>query len=266
MKITALILTMILSIGTIQPASAQEDAATAWDAVARCESGGNYAINTGNSFYGGIQFTIGTWNWVAGQIRPDLVGVRPDLTSKHDQLVMADYLAFEIAGGGLGHWPVCGLQYNHSMPRYGGGASTVVAPTPLAPPVAEAPVATETSPVVAALPRLRWPVGMFDYAFNTAADDHNILLLGWAFDPDSTDTTTVINVEVDGEYHSAIRANKQRPMIGLIHQVEDDHGFIGYVSLDSGEHEICTSVRSLNREGRMDGTDKLLSCKAVVVK
>lgn len=83
-----------------------------WQPVRMCESTDNYTINTGNGFYGAYQFTISTWNWVAGIIgRTDLVGVRPDRAAPADQDRMADALAFEVAGGGLGHWPVCGRYY-----------------------------------------------------------------------------------------------------------------------------------------------------------
>ncbi len=83
-----------------------------WAAVRRCESHNNYAINTGNGFYGAYQFTISTWNWVAEIIgRSDLIGVRPDLAAPADQDRMAEALAFEVPGGGLSHWPVCGRLY-----------------------------------------------------------------------------------------------------------------------------------------------------------
>jgi len=83
-----------------------------WAAVRFCESSGNYAINTGNGFFGAYQFTLSTWDWVAEIIgRHDLVAVRPDLALPVDQDRLAQALGFEIAGGGLGHWPVCGARY-----------------------------------------------------------------------------------------------------------------------------------------------------------
>ncbi len=83
-----------------------------WLGVRICESHNNYAINTGNGFYGAYQFTISTWDWVAGLIgRPDLIGVRPDLAAPWDQDRLAQALAFEVDGGGLQHWPVCGRYY-----------------------------------------------------------------------------------------------------------------------------------------------------------
>ena len=83
-----------------------------WQAVRRCESHENYQINTGNGFFGAYQFTRSTWNWVAEKIgRQDLVGVRPDQASPAAQDRMAQALAFEVPGGGLHHWPVCGRLY-----------------------------------------------------------------------------------------------------------------------------------------------------------
>ena len=91
---------------------ADPDADDPWLGVRNCESHNNYSINTGNGFYGAYQFTISSWDWVAGLIgRPDLIGVRPDLAAPWDQDRLAQALAFEVAGGGLGHWPVCGRFY-----------------------------------------------------------------------------------------------------------------------------------------------------------
>jgi LysM repeat protein len=70
---------------------------TAWDAIAKCESGGNWAINTGNGFYGGLQFTQSTWAGAGGlQYAP-----RADLATRDQQIAIASKLA-------LSNWPVCG--------------------------------------------------------------------------------------------------------------------------------------------------------------
>ncbi|SBS79478.1 Transglycosylase-like domain protein [uncultured Mycobacterium sp.] len=69
-----------------------------WDAVAQCESGGNWAINTGNGYYGGLQFTLGTWrsNGGAGS---------PHNASRDEQIRVAENV---LRSQGRGAWPVCG--------------------------------------------------------------------------------------------------------------------------------------------------------------
>jgi hypothetical protein len=69
-----------------------------WDAVAACESGGNWAINTGNGYYGGLQFTLGTWraNGGAGS---------PHNASREEQIRVAENV---LRSQGRGAWPVCG--------------------------------------------------------------------------------------------------------------------------------------------------------------
>lgn len=87
------------------------DVATLWpdDAglyrLRMCESTDNYAVNTGNGFYGGYQFVISTWNGVAARHRPELVGVRPDRAAPADQDDMVRHLWAE---SGRYPWPVCG--------------------------------------------------------------------------------------------------------------------------------------------------------------
>lgn len=71
-----------------------------WDRVAQCESGGNWADNTGNGFYGGLQFTISTWI-AAGGLR---YAQRADLASRTEQIAVASTLS-------LSNWPVCGARY-----------------------------------------------------------------------------------------------------------------------------------------------------------
>ncbi|MEV0005468.1 transglycosylase family protein [Micromonospora sp. NPDC050980] len=84
--------------GPAAPASA---ASVNWDAVARCESGGNWHINTGNGYYGGLQFSRSTWNGYGGQ----KYAARADLASRAEQIAVAEKV---LAGQGIGAWPVCG--------------------------------------------------------------------------------------------------------------------------------------------------------------
>jgi LysM repeat protein len=79
------------------------NAATAhnWDGVARCESSGNWAINTGNGYYGGLQFSYSTWLAYGG----GAYARRADLATKAEQIVIAERT---LRGQGIGAWPVCG--------------------------------------------------------------------------------------------------------------------------------------------------------------
>jgi LysM repeat protein len=73
---------------------------TGWDGVAACESGGNWAINTGNGYYGGLQFTQQTWAGAGGLA----YAPRADLATPAQQIAIASKLA-------LHNWPVCGARY-----------------------------------------------------------------------------------------------------------------------------------------------------------
>ncbi len=71
---------------------------TVWDQLAQCESGGNWAINTGNGYYGGLQFNLGTWQSYGG---PGM----PHQASRETQIAIATKV--RDASGGYGAWPGC---------------------------------------------------------------------------------------------------------------------------------------------------------------
>lgn len=71
-----------------------------WDALARCEAGGNWAINTGNGFYGGVQFDQNTWERSGGLRYAE----RADLATREEQIAIAEVTR---ARQGWGAWPVC---------------------------------------------------------------------------------------------------------------------------------------------------------------
>ena len=77
-----------------------------WAALRNCESGGDYTILNPNGLYrGAYQFSVATWNWVAGQFRSDLVGVDPAAAAPADQDAMALAL---YSLNGASPWPTCG--------------------------------------------------------------------------------------------------------------------------------------------------------------
>ncbi|MGZ4749396.1 MAG: transglycosylase family protein, partial [Oryzihumus sp.] len=80
--------------------SAHAASTSTWDRLAACESGGRWNINTGNGFYGGLQFTNGTWRAYGGT----RYAPRADLASKGAQIAVAERL---LAAAGWGSWPAC---------------------------------------------------------------------------------------------------------------------------------------------------------------
>ncbi|MFG1764803.1 transglycosylase family protein [Micromonospora parva] len=81
--------------------AAPAQAAVNWDAIAKCESGGNWKINTGNGYYGGLQFSQSTWAGYGGK----KYAARADLASRGEQIAIAEKV---LDGQGIGAWPTCG--------------------------------------------------------------------------------------------------------------------------------------------------------------
>ncbi|MGW8064600.1 transglycosylase family protein [Streptomyces ziwulingensis] len=100
----------LMAAGNASAATASE-----WDAVAQCESGGNWSINTGNGYYGGLQFSASTWAGYGGTQYASTA----DQASKAQQIEIAEKV---LAGQGKGAWPVCGTGL--SSAAYTGGGST----------------------------------------------------------------------------------------------------------------------------------------------
>ncbi|MFS8200673.1 transglycosylase family protein [Streptomyces sp. CWNU-52B] len=73
-----------------------------WDTVAQCESGGNWSINTGNGYYGGLQFSSSTWAAYGGNSYASTA----DQASKSQQIAVAEKV---LASQGKGAWPSCGV-------------------------------------------------------------------------------------------------------------------------------------------------------------
>ncbi|HEX6148152.1 transglycosylase family protein [Nocardioides sp.] len=91
----------LVKVGTKEeptPAANYASGGTVWDALAQCESGGNWAINTGNGYYGGLQFSLGTWQSYGG---PGM----PHQQSRETQIAIAEKV--RAATGGYGSWPHC---------------------------------------------------------------------------------------------------------------------------------------------------------------
>ncbi|WIY05291.1 transglycosylase family protein [Amycolatopsis mongoliensis] len=94
-----------IAVGAPLAIAATPASATNWDAIAQCESSGNWNTNTGNGYYGGLQFSQSTWKAYGGT--GSAAGA-----SREQQIAVAERV---LQGQGIGAWPVCG--------KKGGGSS-----------------------------------------------------------------------------------------------------------------------------------------------
>jgi nucleoid-associated protein YgaU len=127
---------LALSATAANAAAPTATSASTWDALAQCESGGNWATNTGNGFSGGLQFTPQTWAAYGGT-------GSPESASRAQQIAVAQKVQ---AGQGWGAWPACAAKLGLS------GGATAAAPQiqPQSAPVQAAPVQAapvQTAPV-----------------------------------------------------------------------------------------------------------------------
>ena len=107
----------LMAAGSASAATASE-----WDAVAQCESGGNWSINTGNGYYGGLQFSASTWAAYGGTA----YAPQANQASKAQQIAVAEKV---LASQGKGAWPVCGTglsgaAYNGAAPSSSSSGSS----------------------------------------------------------------------------------------------------------------------------------------------
>lgn len=132
------------------PASAAS--VSTWDRVADCESSGNWKINTGNGYYGGLQFSQSTWAAYGGlKYAP-----RANLATKAQQILTAERV---LSGQGPGAWPVCGAQAGLSR----SGPVPQLRPVPRAAPAVPRPAAPRQSRAAQAVQYARAHVSSASY-------------------------------------------------------------------------------------------------------
>ncbi|MGW7101139.1 transglycosylase family protein [Streptomyces sp. NPDC054838] len=107
----------LMAAGSASAATGSE-----WDRVAACESGGNWAINTGNGYYGGLQFSSSTWAAYGGKA----YAAQANQASRSQQIAIAEKV---LKGQGKGAWPSCGVGLSNSSYN-GGGAAEAPKPKP----------------------------------------------------------------------------------------------------------------------------------------
>ncbi|MFD9703520.1 transglycosylase family protein [Lentzea sp. NPDC059081] len=162
-----------LAVGTANAAPGMD-----WDALAQCEASGNWATNTGNGFYGGLQFTQQTWNGHGG------VG-NPANASREQQIAVAERV---LASQGPGAWPACSAKL---------GAYTGKKTTPAPAQQRKAPVQQRT----AAAPVQQAPVVSLPGSTSNPNGNYEIK---------AGDTLSKIATEnkVEGGYQAIVEKNK----------------------------------------------------------
>ncbi|HYH77869.1 MAG TPA: transglycosylase family protein [Arthrobacter sp.] len=166
-----------------------------WDALAQCESGGNWSTNTGNGYTGGLQFSASTWAAYGG------TGSAADAT-REQQIAVAEQVQ---ASQGWGAWPSCASQLGLS----GGGGATAVAPP--SSPVQSVPV--QSVPVQAApahtVPVQNVPVTAPTGAVEAARHAAPVALSGETYTLEAGDTlsSAAEKLGVEGGWQSLADAN-----------------------------------------------------------
>lgn len=128
LTLAALALGLVYAPAALGAGVAAADSAVNWDAVAKCESGGNWSTDTGNGYYGGLQISPATWRANGGK------GM-PDQASREEQIRVAENV---LKSQGMDAWPVCGKSagsgptlFSDSGPASGSGKCNGVGRGPL---------------------------------------------------------------------------------------------------------------------------------------
>ena len=132
---------LTVAAGSLALTPAEAKAWGVWDRVAQCESGGRWNINTGNGYYGGLQFSASTWRAYGG----GKYATHAHKASKAQQIEIAQKT---LKGQGPGAWPVCSRKAG--LTRANGGAP---APAPVSAPKTTTPTRTPVSGKVVTVKR-----------------------------------------------------------------------------------------------------------------
>ncbi|WP_306430612.1 transglycosylase family protein [Rhodococcus sp. 11-3] len=217
-------------------------AAPDWDRLASCESSGNWAINTGNGFYGGVQFQQSTWEEFGGL----QYAARADLATKEQQILVAEAV-LKVQGNQA--WPDCS---NRVVPGWwDGGPEVVPAPAPAPAPVEEPAPAPAPAPAPVVNCEWMWPVdapltsgfGPRGGAFHNGADfgasiGHPIL---------SASGGTVINAGPAQGYGQWVQVRADSGHV-------IDYGHISSFSVNVGDRvEVGDEIAQVGNEGVSSG-------------
>ncbi|WIE75895.1 transglycosylase family protein [Curtobacterium sp. MCSS17_007] len=177
-------------------APANAASGSTWDALAQCESGGNWAINTGNGYYGGLQFNLGTWQAHGGS-------GNPAAASREAQIAVAERV---LASQGWGAWPACSAKLGLSGTA--GAAPQAAAPAPAAPQQA-APAAPKQAAPQQAAPKATTPAAPKVSTPAGPSKPAAVATSGKTYTIQSGDTldTIATKLNIDGGYMKLWAAN-----------------------------------------------------------
>jgi hypothetical protein len=114
-RVTGVAVAGVATVAGGMATASSAQASTVWDRVAACESGGNWSINTGNGYYGGLQFSDRTWDGFGGE----RYAPTANRASKAQQITIAQKV---LSAQGPGAWPTCGARAG--LTRANGGAAS----------------------------------------------------------------------------------------------------------------------------------------------
>lgn len=216
-------------LGTAGSASADPSTGD-WAKLRACESGGNYAINTGNGYYGAYQFDLGTWRSVGGS------GL-PSSASPATQ----DALAYKLwQQRGWGPWTCARIV---GLPAGGsGGPSSVRAP----------------AKVVKATPT-EWQTGRFD-SVNVSGDKAHVTAMGWAVDLNAKTHVSAVRITLNGRIAGTFPAGAPRPDLNRSTDIPGAHGYVASVPAVAGVYQVCVTAL-----GRTAAKNVSLGCRTIRV-
>lgn len=195
-------------VGTVGSASADPSAGD-WLKLRTCESGGNYATNTGNGYYGAYQFDLGTWASIGGS------GVPSDASP-----ATQDALAYKLwQERGWSPWTCAAIV---GLPEGGSGGPAI-----------------QVQAVHKAVKPER-TTGHFD-SVKLSGDRAHLTVTGWAADLNSAATARSVRITVNGKVFT-VRTAATRPDVNRSHHLSGTHGFIAYVPAVAGAYKVCVTA------------------------
>ena len=217
---------LTLLVGPGAGTASAEPSANDWYRLRVCESGNNYAINTGNGYYGAYQFDLSTWRSVGGTGRPDQASP-----------AVQDALALKL-------W------YSRGWSPW--ACARIVGLTGSPPPGGQPPAAPVAPPAPAA------PRGTID-SVDVNAGASTVTVNGWAVDPNSTGSAIYVHIYVNGVGY-ALGSGGNRADVNSALRISGNHGFGNTVPARRGSNEVCAFAIGVNA-----GNNSLLGCRTVQV-